>query len=86
MEITFEKVREEIADLLGIDPQEITPKSQLQEDLGAGSFDLVDLVVTFEEKYNVRVEAVDFNNIKTVQDVYEYVNKLLKNNAGIAAA
>jgi acyl carrier protein len=79
MEVTLDKVKEVIADQLGLEADEIKPDALLVDDLGAGSFDLVDLIVALEEQYNVKVEAVDFEGIKTVQDVYNYVQKLLQN-------
>ncbi len=67
----LEKVRELIADKLGVDKDEVTEEASLVDDLGADSLDLVDLVMVFEEEFNVKIEDEELENIKTVKDVVD---------------
>ena len=67
----LEKVRELIADKLGVDKDEVTEEASLVDDLGADSLDLVDLVMVFEEEFDVKIEDDELENIKTVKDVVD---------------
>ena len=67
----LEKVRELIADKLGVDKDEVTEEASLIDDLGADSLDLVDLVMVFEEEFDVKIEDDELENIKTVRDVVD---------------
>ena len=67
----LEKVRELIADKLGVDKDEVTEEASLIDDLGADSLDLVDLVMVFEEEFDVKIEDDELENIKTVKDVVD---------------
>ena len=73
----FEKVREIIAEKLGIEADDIELSSDLTEDLGADSLDLVDLVMAFEDEFGIKVEDEQVENIKTVENVVSYVAKVL---------
>ncbi|MBO8165983.1 MAG: acyl carrier protein [Thermotogae bacterium] len=73
----FEKVREIIAEKLGIETDDIELSSDLTEDLGADSLDLVDLVMAFEDEFGIKVEDEQVENIKTVENVVSYVAKVL---------
>ncbi|ODN31208.1 acyl carrier protein [Fervidobacterium thailandense] len=64
-----EKVRQIIAEQLGLDVSEVTPEKSLTEDLGADSLDLVDLVMAFEDEFGVKIGDQDLSKIKTVADV-----------------
>jgi len=70
----FEKVRTIISEKLGVEEDEVTEESTLDEDLGADSLDLVDLTMAIEDEFGVRVEDEELEKIKTVGDV---VNKLV---------
>ncbi|AKI97108.1 acyl carrier protein [Kosmotoga pacifica] len=73
----FEKVREIISDKLGIEADDIELSSDLTEDLGADSLDLVDLVMAFEDEFGIKVDDEHVEGIKTVEDVVKYVAKVL---------
>ena len=77
MEITIEQIKEVIADQLSMDVADIKDESLLQDDLGAGSFDMMDLVTTFEQEYGIVVDALDYHDLKTVNDIFLYVKNLL---------
>ncbi len=67
----LEKVREIIADKLGVDVDEVVEDASLTDDLGADSLDLVDLVMVFEEEFDIKIEDEELEKIKTVKDVVD---------------
>lgn len=69
----FEKVKEIIVDGLGVEDSEVTLEANFQDDLGADSLDLFDLVMSFEEEFGVEIPNEDLENIKTVKDCVEYI-------------
>lgn len=73
-----EKVKEIIAKQLGVTPSEITPEASFVEDLGADSLDTVELVMAFEEAFNIEIPDEDAEKITKVKDAIEYI----KNKAG----
>ena len=56
---TFDKVKKIIVDLLGVDPDKVTPEARFREDLGADSLDLVELIMEFEEQFGETRENTD---------------------------
>lgn len=74
----FETVRDIIAAQLGMDASKITPESDIINDLGLDSLDIVDLGMTLEEKWNLIIEDDDMGKIKTVADVVKYIEENAK--------
>ena len=72
----LEKMKEMIADSLGVEADSITEESSFKEDLGADSLDLFELVMALEEEYEVEIPTEDLEQIVTVGDVIDYLNKL----------
>jgi len=70
-----EKVKEIIAKQLGVNAAEITPESSFVEDLGADSLDTVELVMAFEEAFNVEIPDEDAEKIQKVKDAIGYITK-----------
>ena len=70
-----EKVKEIIAKQLGVNAAEITPESSFVEDLGADSLDTVELVMAFEEAFNVEIPDEDAEKIQKVKDAIDYITK-----------
>ncbi len=68
----FEKLKEIIVDQLGVDADSITADTSL-EDLGADSLDLVELVMTLEDEFNIQIEDDAMDSLKTVGDVLDYI-------------
>ncbi|MFO0584546.1 MAG: acyl carrier protein [Anaeromyxobacter sp.] len=68
-----QKVKNIIADQLGVGEDEIKPTSSFIEDLGADSLDIVELVMAMEEEFEVEIPDEEAENIKTVQDAINYV-------------
>jgi len=75
---TVEKVKQIIAEQLGVDENEITPSSSFVEDLGADSLDTVELVMALEENFSIEIPDEDAEKIRTVQDAIDYIDKHAK--------
>ena len=73
MEITFENVRDIIVSTLSCDADQITPDTNLFEDLEADSLEAVELSMAFEDAFGVGIADEDMENIKTVQDIIDYL-------------
>ncbi len=70
-----EKVKEIISKQLGVNASEVTPDASFVEDLGADSLDTVELVMAFEEAFNIEIPDEDAEKIAKVKDAIEYINK-----------
>ena len=70
----FDKLKELVVDQLGVEEDEVTMEASMQDDLGADSLDLVDLVMSVEEEFGVKVADEDLENIKTVGDIVNYID------------
>jgi acyl carrier protein len=68
-----EKVKEIIAKQLGVNAAEVTMEASFVEDLGADSLDTVELVMAFEETFNVEIPDEDAEKITRVKDAIEYI-------------
>ena len=80
--MVFEKVREILCDQLDIAEDDVTLDTNIVEDLGADSLDLVDFVMSLEDEFDKEIPDEDIENIKTVGDVVSYIenDKILRNN------
>jgi acyl carrier protein len=70
-----EKVKQIIVEQLGVDEGEVTPNASFVDDLGADSLDTVELVMAFEEAFDIEIPDEDAEKIKTVKDAIDYINK-----------
>lgn len=68
-----EKVRQIIGEHLGVDDKELTPNASFVEDLGADSLDIVELVMEFEDKFDIEINDDDADKFKTVKDAIDYL-------------
>ena len=68
-----EKVKQIIVEQLGVDEAEVTASASFQDDLGADSLDIVELVMAFEEAFDIEIPDEDAEKIKTVKDAIDYV-------------
>lgn len=76
MSDTLERVRSIIVERLEVDPKEVTPEAGIKEDLGADSLDVVDLIMEFEQEFDLdEIKDEDAEKIATVGDVVEYIDK-----------
>ena len=67
------KIKEIIAKQLGVDMEKVTPEASFVEDLGADSLDTVELVMAFEEAFNIEIPDEDAEKILKVQDAIKYI-------------
>jgi acyl carrier protein len=68
-----EKVKDIIVEQLGVNPEQVTPSASFIEDLGADSLDTVELVMAFEEEFNIEVPDEDAEKLQKVGDVVSYI-------------
>ena len=71
---TFDKVKAIVVEQLGADEAEVTIDSTFIDDLGADSLDIVELIMAFEEEFNVEIPDDVAEKIKTVKDTVEYID------------
>jgi acyl carrier protein len=73
-----DKVKEIIVEQLGVDEAEVTPTASFVDDLGADSLDTVELVMAFEEAFDIEIPDEDAEKIRTVNDAVDYIEKKAK--------
>ena len=69
-----ERVKQIIVEQLGVDEAEVTPNASFVDDLGADSLDTVELVMAFEEAFEIEIPDEDAEKIRTVQDAVTYID------------
>ena len=74
----FEKVCKMLAEQLGIDAASITPEKDVVKDLGADSLDVVELMMTLEDEYGITLPEGEVENVKTVQDIVDMMERIVK--------
>ena len=77
IKMVFKKVREIIATQFNIDEEDITMDTSFRDTLNADSLDLVELVMSFENDFDITIPDEDSNEITTVQSAIDYVTKKL---------
>ncbi len=73
-----EKVKLIIVEQLDVEESEVTPKASFTDDLGADSLDIVELVMAFEEKFDIEIPDEDAEKISTVKHAVDYVQSHVK--------
>jgi len=73
----FEEVKAIIVEVLGVDPDKVTPEATFREDLEADSLDLVELIMAFEDKFGEEIPDEDAQKITTVGEAVAYVEQRL---------
>lgn len=71
------KVKQIIAEKLGVSADKVTPQASFVDDLGADSLDQVELIMAFEDEFDVEIPDEDAEKLKTVQDALNYLNSKL---------
>jgi len=69
----LDKIKSIVVDQLGVDEDQVTEDASFVDDLGADSLDTVELIMAFEEEFDVEIPDEDAQKIKTVKDVIEYI-------------
>lgn len=72
---TFERVKELIVEQLGVEEDEVTPEASFVDDLGADSLDIVELVMAFEEEFDLEIPDEDAEKIQTVGNAVDYIKQ-----------
>ncbi|BAY88804.1 MULTISPECIES: acyl carrier protein [unclassified Tolypothrix] len=73
-ENTFERVKKVVVEQLGVEADTIKPISTFVDDLGADSLDIVELVMAFEEEFDIEIPDESAEKILSVQDAVDYIN------------
>ena len=71
--MVFEKLQEIISLQLEIDKDSLTPETKIIEDLGADSLDVVDMLMSVEDEFNVEIPDEKMEEFKTIGDVVDYI-------------
>ena len=72
----FEKVRDVLAKQFEIDPETITPDTNLLDDLGADSLDVVELIMSVEDEFGIVIDDEAASNLLTVRQIVDFIEKL----------
>ena len=76
--MVFERIRDELSKKFKIDPGSITRDTDIMNDLGADSLDLVELIMSLEEEYGINVTDESVYEHKTVGDIADVIESLIK--------
>jgi acyl carrier protein len=76
--VSEERIKEIIVEQLGVEGNQITPDASFIDDLGADSLDTVELVMAFEEEFDIEIPDEDAEKIRTFRDVITYMNANLE--------
>lgn len=76
--MNFEKVKEVMINTLNCDEEKITLEAALADDLNIDSLDAVELVMALEEEYSIKIPDTELENMKTVQNIVDCIEKYLK--------
>lgn len=71
--MVFEKVRDILVDQLDVEEEKVTMNASIQDDLGADSLDIVDLIMSLEEEFDVEIPDDQVEGMKSVGDIVKYV-------------
>lgn len=71
--MVFDKIRDIIVDQLDVEEDKVTLEASITDDLGADSLDVVDLVMSIEESFDIEIPDEEVENIKTVGDIVKYI-------------
>ena len=75
--MVFEKLKKIIADVLNVDPEEISMDTTFMDDLGADSLDVFQIIMGIEEEFDIEVPAEEAENITTVEQAVEMINSAI---------
>lgn len=70
-----ERVKQIVAEQLGVDEEQVTNEAAFMDDLGADSLDTVELVMALEEEFDIEISDEDAEKIQTVQDAIDYITE-----------
>lgn len=70
-----ERIKQIVAEQLGVDEDQVTNEASFMDDLGADSLDTVELVMALEEEFDIEISDEDAEKIQTVQDAVDYITE-----------
>ena len=70
----FDKLKEILVDVLGVNEDDVKLESKFVDDLGADSLDLVELIMAFEDKFGIEISDEEAEKMVTVKDVLDYIS------------
>ena len=73
--MVFDKVKKIIVDQLDVEEDKVTEAASITDDLGADSLDVVDLVMSFEEEFDIEIPDDPVEKIKTVGDIVKFIEE-----------
>ena len=71
----LDRVKDIVVEELGVEPEEVTAEASFLEDLGADSLDIVELIMAFEEEFDIEIPDEEAESISTVQDAVDYIEE-----------
>lgn len=74
----FAKLKQVIADILNVDPEEITMETTFMEDLGADSLDIFQIIMGIEEEFDIEIPAEKVEHITTVEEAVNLMKNAIK--------
>ena len=74
MTMDLNKIKEEVAEQLGVDVAELTLETSLKDDLNADSLDLFQIIMSLEEEFGIEIPTEDTESIGTIGDIEKYLN------------
>ncbi len=72
--MNLDKIKEVVAEQLGVEVAELTQETSLKEDLNADSLDLFQIIMSLEEEFGIEIPTEDTENISTIGDMERYLN------------
>lgn len=78
----FEKLKKVIAEVLNVDPDEITLETTFLDDLGADSLDVFQIIMGIEEEFDIEIPAEKAEKITTVEEAVELIKRIELNETG----
>ena len=73
----FERIRDLVADKLGVEPDEITMETSFADDLLADSITLFELIMTIEDEFDIEVDDESIEQINTIGDIVNYLEEII---------
>lgn len=72
----FERIRELVAEKVGLEPEDITPETSFADDLDADSITLFELIMAIEDEFDIEVDDESIEKIETVGDIVKYLEDI----------
>ena len=82
----YDRVKEIIIDKLGVDGSKVTLEAKFIDDLGADSLDTVELIMQFEEDFNIEIPDEEAEGLRSVEQAVEYISKKINYPCNVKAS